>query len=126
MTDEEKNEFGDMLLRAKYASEDMLKRAEEGAGIIIDRAKDEMFTRRNEAVKAAKEIFNAATEELRRSIGICMNDFAAAIRNSKNDPARTSEAADICDDDLSRRIERMQNDLDRAIAEKLAEFDSKK
>lgn len=125
MTDDEKNQFGDMLLRAKYASEDMLKRAEEGAGIIIDRAKDEMFTHRNEAVRAAKEIFNAATEELRRSIGICMNDFAAAIRNAKNDPARTSEAANICDDDLGRRIERMQNDLDRAIAEKLAEFDSR-
>ena len=104
----------------------MLKRAEEGAAIILGKAKDEVNTCRSEAVYAVKEIFDAATEELRRSIGICMNDFASALKKAKNDPSRADDAADFCDDDLGRRIERMQNDLDRAIAEKLAEFDSKK
>lgn len=123
---EDKSQITDMIFRARNASEDMLKRAEEGATILLGKAKDEVNICRSEAVSAAKEIFDAATEELRRSIGICMNDFVSAIRKAKNDPERTDSAADFCDDDLGRRIERMQNDLDLAIAEKLAEFENKR
>ncbi len=125
-TDEYKYETDVILNRARSATEDMLKRAEAGAEVILDRARKEALDYREEIFAAAKEVFTAATEELRRSIGICMSDFVSGIKTAKNDPARAADTSSRCDDDLARRIERMQNDLDRAIAEKLAEFDSRR
>lgn len=115
-----------ILNRARNATEDMLRRAEAGAEVILDRARKEALDYREEIFAAAKEVFTAATEELRRSIGICMSDFVSGIKSAKNDPARATDTSARCDDDLARRIERMQNDLDRAIAEKLAEFDARR
>ena len=125
LSDSEKKQISEMINRARSASEEMLKRAEAGAEIIIDKARSEVYSYRLKTFSAAKEVFNIATDDLRRSISVCMNDFVASMKSSKGDPARSAEAADVCDEDLSRRIERMQNDLDRAIADKLAEFDRK-
>lgn len=126
LSDTEKKQISEMINRARMASEEILKRAEAGAEIIIDRARSEVYSYRLKTMSAAKEVFGIATDDLRRSISVCMNDFVASIKASKGDPTRSAEAASDCDDDLSRRIERMQNDLDRAIAEKLAEFDGNK
>lgn len=120
--DTESNETAELIGRAKAASEDMLKRAEESAGIILERAHKEALDYREEIFVAAKEVFDAATDELRRSINFCMSDFISGIKYAKGNAERTRNATAICRDDLSRRIERMQSDLDRAIAEKLAQF----
>lgn len=115
----------ELILRAKQASEEILTRAEEGAAIIIERAKDEALLFRNDILCTAKEMISAASDELQRSVGICLNDFVNGMRSSKLAPRRGADDIGRFDDNLARRITRMQNDLDRAIAEKLAEFDRK-
>ena len=119
------DQISDILARAKDASEEILRKAETGAELILDRARDEARNYRTKTLTDAKEVFDAATEELRRSIVICMNDFVASIKKSGGDFRRAESTVSDCDDDLARRIERMQNELDRAIAAKLAEFDKK-
>lgn len=119
------DQVSDMLARATDASEEILRKAETGAELILDRARDEAKNYRTKTLTDVKEVFDAATEELRRSIVICMNDFVASIKNSGGDFRRAESTVSDCDDDLARRIERMQNELDRAIAAKLAEFDKK-
>ncbi len=117
------NPAADAILgRAKAASEDMLKRAEEGAEVILSKARLEAIEYKNEIFAAAKEVFDTATDELRRSVGICMDDFISGIKYAKGDTDRARRTTENCEDDLSRRIERMMSELDRAIAEKLAGF----
>ncbi len=115
----------ELIARATEASEEILARSEEGASVIIERAKEEAFSFRNDIFTAAREMISAAAEELQKSVGICLSDFMNGIRSTKFTSGRTSVGAGRFEDELGRRISRMQNDLDRAIAEKLAEFDRK-
>lgn len=115
----------ELLRKAKSASDDILLRAEVGAREIVERARKEVIYSRGDIISDAKDIFNAATSELRRSIAICMSDFITGIKTARGSSGKVTDDALRCDDELSQRIERMQNELDRAISEKLAEFDRK-
>lgn len=115
----------ELLRKAKSASDDILLRAEVGAREIVERARKEVIDSRGDIISDAKDIFNAATSELRRSIAICMSDFITGIKTARGSSGKVTDDALRCDDELSQRIERMQNELDRAISEKLAEFDRK-
>lgn len=115
----------ELIRKAKSASDEILLRAEVGAREIVERARKEVIDSRGDMISDAKDIFNAATSELRRSIGICMSDFITGIKTARGSAGKVTDDALRCDDELSQRIERMQNELDRAISEKLAEFDRK-
>ena len=115
----------ELIARARIASEDVLRHAEEGAGVIIERARNEALSFRNEIFTAAKDMIATIAEELQRSVEMCMTNFVSSIKTARTDSRRTPGASSRSDDELGRRIERMQSDLDRAIADKLAEFDRK-
>ncbi|MBE6707831.1 MAG: hypothetical protein E7578_01140 [Ruminococcaceae bacterium] len=115
----------ELLHKAKTASEEMLRRAEESTAVIMERARNEAASCRSDMLSTARDIITSVSGELHRSVDICMNDFVRGIRNAKNDSSLIADEVKRCGDDLGRRIERLQFDLDRTISEKLSEFDRK-
>ncbi len=115
----------ELLYKAKAASEEMLRRAEESTAVIMERARNEAVSCRSDMLSATKEIITSVSDELHRSVDICMNDFVRGIRSANNDSSLIADEVKRCGDDFGRRIERLQSDLDRTISEKLSEFDRK-
>lgn len=113
----------EMLKRTHNASLEMISLAEKRAADILERARAEAALSRNEMLDTAKEMLDRVQTDVRKSVDTYMGELLTGIDTAKKSSFAVAEEFEKCGTKLSRRISGMQSDLDRAIAEKLAELE---
>ena len=100
--------IAEMLKRTHNASLEMIGIAEKRSAEMLD---------------AAKKMLDRVQSDVRESVDTYMGELLSGIDTAKKSSFAVAEEFEKCGTKLSRRLSGMQNDLDRAIAEKLAELE---
>ena len=115
--------IAEMLKRTHSASLEMIGIAEKRSAEMLERAREEAAQSRAEMLDAAKKMLDRVQSDVRESVDTYMGELLSGIDTAKKSSFAVAEEFEKCGTKLSRRLSGMQNDLDRAIAEKLAELE---